>query len=113
MAKLSTTVHVGGVAYGPGEDIPSEVSALISNPNVWEGDAPSNAGSEVKPPQTFPLPAVNQAPKEDSGIPPKGGPGSGRAAWVAYAVDHGVEVPEEATREYIVTLLDASDVPTE
>jgi hypothetical protein len=122
MAKLNTTVHVNGVAYGPGKDIPSAVAAQISNPDVWEGGkAPSNAGSAVTPQPALqlsvtraeaaaPPPAASAATSE---VPRKGGAGSGKDAWAAYAAAKGVQVPDDATRDDIVTALDAAGVPTE
>ena len=46
-------------------------------------------------------------------VPPKGGAGSGRDAWAAYAEVHDVEVGNEATREDIIAALESADVPTE
>lgn len=59
------------------------------------------------------LDAADVPTERTSGVPPKGGPGSGRDAWAAYAAEHDVEVPADASREDIVAALDAADVPTE
>lgn len=37
MAKqLRTRVHVDGTVYGPGDVVPPEVAAKITNPDAWE-----------------------------------------------------------------------------
>lgn len=138
--KLRTTVHVDGKAYGPGE-VPSEIAARISNPNVWDGDVPVDAGSDVPEQALSPiLTGASSAPtaseelakvaaerdaalaelaalksgqtSADGAPPPKGGPGSGREAWAAYATGK-VEVSAEMSRDDIVAALTAAGVPTE
>lgn len=47
------------------------------------------------------------------GPPPKGGAGSGAAAWREYAAKHNVEVSADASREDVVAALDAAGVRTE
>lgn len=49
--KLVTTVYVGGVAYGPDSDVPSDVAELITNPKAW-GDDPSTADRATNKPPT-------------------------------------------------------------
>lgn len=71
-----------------GDDVPSWASDLVGDHLL--------AGSEG-----------------DSGIPPKGGPGSGVEAWARYASAKGVKVDDDAKREDIIAALDAADVPTE
>ena len=39
--------------------------------------------------------------------PPRGGPGSGRDAWVAYAGARGVEVTEDMSREDIMAAVES------
>lgn len=54
------------------------------------------------------------APAADSSeVPPKGGAGSGKEAWAAYAASNDVEVDADATRDDIVAALDKAGVPTE
>ncbi|MEU7771231.1 hypothetical protein AB0C44_07885 [Micromonospora taraxaci] len=50
---------------------------------------------------------------DQDGPPPKGGAGSGAAAWRAYAAKHNVEVAEDASREDVVEALTEAGVPTE
>ncbi len=40
--KLASFVHVNGEVYGPDSDVPADVAKQISNPNAWDGDAPSD-----------------------------------------------------------------------
>jgi len=42
------------------------------------------------------------------GEPPKAGPGSGKAAWAAYAESVGVDVEEDATREDIIAAVETA-----
>lgn len=48
MAKrLTRTVFIGGVAYGPASVIPADIAAQITNPKVWadaDASAPAPAG---------------------------------------------------------------------
>lgn len=37
--KLVTYVHVNGVVYGPGDDVPADVAAQITNPSAWGDDS--------------------------------------------------------------------------
>ena len=46
-------------------------------------------------------------PDPTSEAPPRGGPGSDRDAWAAYAASLGVDVPDGATRDDIITAVDA------
>lgn len=124
MAKLRTYVHIDGRAYGPEDTVPAAVAAKISNPDVWDGPAPARAGSGIaaQPGAGGVLPVTLQEksgsgahPAADAGsdVPPKGGAGSGKDAWAAYAAKHDVKVADDATRDDIVAALDAAGVPTE
>lgn len=52
-------------------------------------------------------------------IPPKGGPGSGADAWRTYAVAEveqrglNIEIPDDASRDDIITALEEAKIPTE
>lgn len=37
--RLSTFVHVDGVAYGPDDELPDEVAEKITAPDVWADSA--------------------------------------------------------------------------
>lgn len=49
----------------------------------------------------------------DSEAPPKGGPGSGKEAWAAYAAANDVDVPEDATRDDIIAACESAGVKTD
>lgn len=94
--ELSANVYVDGVLYGPaGESPPKDVAERITNPKAWAGtvDADDDSG--------------------EAGIPPKGGAGSGKDAWKAYADSLGVAVDDEASRDDIVAAIEAAGHPTE
>ncbi|WP_053065479.1 hypothetical protein [Micromonospora sp. RV43] len=38
--RLASYVHVGGRRFGPEDEVPADVAALITNPKAWEGGAP-------------------------------------------------------------------------
>lgn len=98
MAKLTANVAVRHPDTGAvevlleGSDLPSWAADLVGD-HVLDGRVSGEGGGDDPP--------------------PKGGPGSGRDAWAAYAAEHKVDVPADATREDIVSALDAADVPTE
>lgn len=86
MAKLNTHIHIDGQWYGPNDTLPEDVAARITNPDVWDGDAPER-----------PYTAVATKSEVDSGQaenrakqPPRKGPGSGGPAWIEFAKDNGV-----------------------
>lgn len=103
MAKdLAVTVHVHDEhgaphVFGPGDILPAWAARAITNPDVWaDGD------DELAP-------APPDGGGGSSGEPPRGGPGSGRDAWAAYAESKGIAVPEDATRDDIVALVDGAE----
>lgn len=51
--RLVTYVHVGGVVYGPGRDVPADVAKRITNPDVW--------AHEVQTPAAPPAPEAPPA----------------------------------------------------
>lgn len=83
--------------FGPTDDLPDWAAAQITNPGAWEG-------GEVP---------VSGAPERTPGVPPRGGAGSGKEAWAAYAASKDVQVPPDATRDDIVVALEAAGFPTE
>ena len=48
MSALKAYVYVNGSVYGPGDEVPSDVADLITNPKAWDGDGPtaSNDGDD-------------------------------------------------------------------
>jgi hypothetical protein len=117
--RLSGYVHVGGRMYGPDDDVPSDVAARITNPKAWaepmDVEGPpllgsstlAGAGGEPDPVET------KRGPGESPKVPNRGGPGSGRDAWAAYAAAHSVEVAEGMSRDDIIAALDAAGISTE
>jgi hypothetical protein len=104
MAKLSTyvTVHRSedgtSHTFGPADDLPSWAEKAITNPDVWDGDPPAHvAGGDEG----------GSTPPEDSGEPPRSGPGSSRDAWAKYARALGVDVTDEMKQSDIIAAVDA------
>lgn len=44
--RLSTFVHVDGVAYGPEDDVPAEVAERITAPGVWADEVSDEAADD-------------------------------------------------------------------
>lgn len=80
--------------FGPDDDVPAWARKRITNPKAWESGADTADEGTPSP-------------------PPKGGPGSGKDAWVAYAAASNVDIDGAETRDDIVAALDAAGVPTE
>lgn len=104
MARLKTHVHVpvglDWVVYGPGDEVPDEHAALITNPKAWEDD-------------TEPASAASVLATDGSGAPPKAGKGSGREVWVEFAEARGVHVDADDKREDIIAAVEAAGIATE
>lgn len=90
MGLLKAYVHVGGVVYAPGDEVPAHHARLITNPKAWDGEvpAPGDASSPVPP--------------------PRAGKGSGRDEWAAYASALGVDVDVSASRDDIIAAVDTA-----
>lgn len=136
MAQLKTYVHVTNpedgrsVQFGPGQDLPDWAVKAITNPDVWDGDAPKVAGSAAEKTVSTPgadariaeLEAEVKRLREAAQIsatgpsssgdadpikePPRGGPGSSAEAWAKFVDEQGVEVPNGATAKDIQALWD-------
>jgi hypothetical protein len=89
------------VAFGPGDDVPE-----------W---AARKMGAHVFPDGKHPYPdeATAESEREPGAIPPKGGAGSGRDAWAAYANDVEVDIAAGATRDEIIAAIEKAGKPTE
>lgn len=105
MARLRSYVHVpvgmDWVVYGPGDEVPAEHAALITNPKAWAEDS-AEVAPEVVVDDTeqgsvgeVPAPAGSEAP-------PRAGKGSGRDAWAAFAESRGVLVEDTDSRDEII-----------
>jgi len=96
-ARLVRFVHVDGMVFGPGDDVPPGIAAKITNPKAW-------VGGEVP---TGHAPA-GTSPGGEVPEPPRSGPGSSKAAWVEYAAARGVNVADDASREDVIAAVDAA-----
>lgn len=108
--KLKAHVHAvpdeEGVlhSFGPDDDVPAWAQALITNPNAW-ADPPADLGA-VDAGAGSSGSAAPGAPEP----PPRGGAGSGRDAWAAFAASHRFEVPEDASRDDIIASLEEAGI---
>lgn len=127
MSKLNTfvTVHQDGEphTFGPDDEVPSWAEKSITNPNVW-AEAPKSKDKSEKSGKSKDKAATTEAlatgsPEGETGAPatsddasngepPRAGAGSGLDAWKAFAAGQGIEVPDDAKREDIFALVDAS-----
>lgn len=101
--RLVSSVYVlddkgAGRVFGPGDDVP-KWAALKMGAHCFEGGV-------------HPYPGGGAAAAVE-GPPAKAGPGSSKAAWLAYAAGHGVELDGEPSREDIIAALDAAGIATE
>lgn len=87
--KLAYTVIVDEETFPVGTEETAELKAKIPNPVAWDGESK--------------LPDEESGPTE----PPRSGRGSGEDAWRAYAEDLDLEVPDGASRDDIIALVDA------
>ncbi|GAA2774063.1 hypothetical protein [Saccharopolyspora taberi] len=88
MAKLAAYVHLvdddgNPHRFGPGDTPPAWAADRIKNSKAWE-QSPTGSKSE----------AMEE--------PPRSGPGSNKAAWVAYAESRGVTITDDMGREEII-----------
>lgn len=91
MAELATYVHLvdddgNPHRFVPGDTPPSWAAQRITNPKAWAQSSKPSSG------------ATSDVVEE----PPKSGPGSNKAAWVAYAESRGVTITEDMGREEII-----------
>ncbi|WP_345750106.1 hypothetical protein [Microbacterium rhizophilus] len=106
----------------PDED-DSEADEIVSDDA--DGDAVELVGDRVEDGDDTPAEVEgastgdDDTPVMDVAIPPKGGKGSGKAEWRAYALAAtaaaglNIDIPEDATRDDIVEALESADIPTE
>jgi hypothetical protein len=98
MAALVSTVHVrdeDGVlhVFGPDSEVPEWAQRSITHKAAWEnGEAP----------------VFEEEPDYDAenGEPARSGRGSSHGVWIAYARSLGIEVPDGATRDDVIKLVD-------
>jgi hypothetical protein len=115
MPKLIATVHVrdaDGVVsvFGPGDTVPAWASKLIVNPKAWDT---ADFAKTVDEPGLAAELSGSAAGATNVPVPAKGGKGSGLPKWQAYAKFKGYEFDDDASREDIISALEADGVPTE
>lgn len=133
--KLNTFVHVVEIGpdgkqtgqagmFGPDDTLPDWAEASITNPKVWADDSPTPLPRREPAPVVTAPAATGQAPAEGEGqgpvagggavkVPPRGGAGSGREDWAAYATANGLEVTDDMkSRDDIIAALDAAGIAT-
>jgi len=104
MTALHSTVYltINGETkgWGPGDAVPETIARLIGAHAFEDG--------------VHPFPDVDGDGVKDRGEgdePPRGGVGSGKDSWVAYAREVGFHIPEEATtRDLIIEAMVSAGV---
>jgi hypothetical protein len=108
--RLSTFVHVDGVAYGPDSEVPPEVAERIGD-HAWVDDSDQGDGDSREPGNVgFEDPRAQRSPGSADKAPPRTGRGSGVEAWRTFAEQNGVEVAPDATRDDIIAACEAAGV---
>lgn len=108
MAKrLTRTVFVGGVAYGPSSAIPAAVAAKITNPKVWADDdgPPEAASGAIGNDSSGTAPAGADIPVPDAEATVK--------ELRDYAKAQGVVLGAAKTKPEILQVLGLGDAPAE
>lgn len=84
--------------FGPDDEVPAWAAAKITNPAAW-----------AEPPTAVGVPSAATAEGTPTPEPPpRGGPGSGAAAWRAYADQLGVTVADDAGRDDVIDAVAAA-----
>jgi len=104
--KVFVTVHDENGAphtFEPGSEVPDWAARKISNPNVWDGDAPVFDDENPE----------GDLSEDDVDEPARSGRGSGLPVWKAYAASLDIEVPDDASRDDVIKLVDEKKTSTE
>jgi hypothetical protein len=85
-----------------------------SYPEAGDPSPAPGAPDRARPPTAPPTEPPTQAPAPPTGrtVPPRHGPGSSRADWLAYARAHDVTVPHDASRVAVIDACARAGVPT-
>lgn len=97
--RLIAYVHVAGVVYGPGDEVPPEVAKRIGA-HAWDGDPVDEDGDQ----------GDGGEPSAPSEAPPRSGRGSGVEAWRTFAEAHGVDTRDEMSRDDVIAACEAAGV---
>lgn len=114
--RLTATVYLhdeDGVvrSFGPGDTVPDWVAAQILNPDLLVDEPapdPESAGTDDNGASAGDSP-VGNGTFDPGPPPPKYGKGSSLAAWLQYADEIGVEVPEDAGRDAVIAAVEAAE----
>lgn len=88
------------VVLQAGTSVPAWAADLVTNPKAFDDADTAVDAAE-------PEPTGHGADDDDApDAPPRSGKGSGLAAWLDYAEKTGVEVPEGATRDDVMSAVD-------
>lgn len=112
--------------FGPDDSLPDWAVASISNPDVWDGEAPptpekpttaaagSDPSDEVQrlKARIAELEAAQTGGGGQPAIPSRRGPGSGAPEWREYARGLGVTVADDASRDDAIAAVEAAGYPT-
>lgn len=82
-----------------GSELPGWAHGLVGDHALTDGPPPEDSAAEG-------------SGGEEWRLPPKAGPGSSRARWLAYAEINGVSIDEDATRDDIIAACQSVGVPT-
>ena len=102
-----------------GDEVPDSVAALVE-PVITQGrpaeDEPAATSAATDEPEVADPPAdLEQVAGGESptgaAMPPKSGPGSSRAAWVAYAAALGVTTTDDDERGEVIARIEAAGHP--
>lgn len=77
-------------SFGPGDEVPDWARAVITNPDVWEGEEDTSPEPE---PTTVERPRGNAS----------------RDKWAAYAAARDIEVEDDMNRDDIIAAVDLAD----
>ena len=102
--RLRGFVHVDGKWFGPNNDVPADTAKRIGD-HAWASDADDSDDTE-------PGSVAYTDPGTGGSVeaPPRTGRGSGVDAWRAFAEQHNVDVPADASREDIIAACESAGV---
>jgi hypothetical protein len=103
------------VVLHAGSKLPKWAEDLVGDHLTAGGQTTAGGGATTPADPVVPVAPVEDTPPASTGgdevvveatEPPRAGRGSGIEPWKAYAASLGIEVPEDATRDSIVELVD-------
>lgn len=107
MRRLTCNVYLDGRFYAAGTVEGDVVEPERIGDHCWSAPAPAEPATDE---------GGGDAEPEGSAVvdaPPRSGPGSGKSAWAAFALAHGVDVHADASRDDIITAVEAAGINVE